>query len=430
MLEKFIVKRLLSYNNIVRLMSKNIDLNTLTYRNQSILLLCIKHDMEREVGLLIKNGINLDMQYEKGKTVLHFAIEWGKYDIAEMLIKNGANVNIGDSQSKTPLYYATMVDNQKIVNLLVKKGASVDKQDMFNETPLYVAIINKKNRVLDCLIKNSKKLKDIITIIGMTPLHLAVKVKNEKAVEELISQPIDVDMLDEEGQTAMLYAVKKGYTRIAKMLINKGANVNQIELDGGASLIDWACFRGYVDMVNLLLDNNSLITKNVKDWAFYRGEDEIIRKIRAAHCFNDEKNEKNINKEVDKLLRRGKTIADVKKYAVDNNKINMLKELLKIENDKNINKSAKSSDKNLIFTAAKNNNERMTNILMYNLAKDSVNALNCLLNSKSMDYYLNKEHKSDTRENIRNEKIDIENKCILNCIMQSKKANLAKTLTK
>ena len=429
MLEKLLVKKLLSYGNIVKLMSKKVDLNTLTYRNQGVLLLCIKHDMKEEAGLLIKNGIDLDIQYEKGKTVLHLALEWGKYDMAEMLIKNGANVNIVDAQNKTPIHYATMADNLEMVDLLIKKGSDVDSRDMFGETPIFKALINEKNNVIECLIENSKILK-VTSTLGMTPLHVAVSTKNEKAVKKLINQGIDVDMLDESGQTALIYAVKKGYTKIAKMLIEQGANVNIEHVTSNhLRLIDVACCRGYVDMVELLLDNNSVITEKLIEWAYHREEEGIIRKINILNGTDDDK-KRHSKIKVDRLLKRGKSIADIKKFAVDNNKSEMLKAVLKIDKGRYTYKNEKNNDGKLIYTAIKNHNEHMAKVLMYNLSKDSAKALDCLLNNVGINELVKRKYKSDARENIRKTKIDIERQCILDCVYQSKRVNLPKTITK
>ena len=299
MLKKFIVKMICSYRNIERCLRRNINLDRSYYKNQSILMLCIKYDMKKEAGLLIKSGVDLNIRDNDGRTALQLAIIWGKYDMAEMLIKNGAKVDNQDEKGRTATYYATKIENVELLDLLVKNGADVDIQDEFGISPVVMAIADKKHKVLDCLIENSKRLEDITLTGRMTPLHIAAKLKNEKAVEKLIIKGVNVDVLDDCMQTALMYAVKKGYTKIAKILIENGANVNVVdETNSNVKLIDLACFRGYVDMVDLLVENNAKITENLKDWALYREEDEIIRKINILHP--DNKIENTYNEEIKK----------------------------------------------------------------------------------------------------------------------------------
>jgi ankyrin repeat protein len=56
---------------------------------------------------LIRNGCNLDIQDQLGKTALHYASELGQDDTLELLLAQGANPNIKDFKNgKTPLFDA------------------------------------------------------------------------------------------------------------------------------------------------------------------------------------------------------------------------------------------------------------------------------------------------------------------------------------
>lgn len=57
-------------------------------------------------------------------------------------------------------------------------------------------------------------------INGHTPLHLAVKAGNEMLVQMLIKEGADFLVGDNDGWTALQYAVRKGYIKIVQQLLD------------------------------------------------------------------------------------------------------------------------------------------------------------------------------------------------------------------
>ena len=411
---KIIVRMLFFYNNIIRLMQKGTDLDKRYYKNNTMLMMFSMYDMKKEAGLLIKSGANLNLRDSAGKTALHIAIRFGSYDIAEMLIKNGAGLDIPDELGRTSVHYAAMSNAKSIIELLVQYGANIDKTDMFGETALFKAISYNKYEVVDTLIENGKNL-NIADNFGTTPLHLAVMIKNEGLLNKLLDKDVDMDRTNMVGQTPLTLAVRKGYTKIASRLIENGATLGVITRYGRAEIVDEACMKGYVDMVSMLIKNGANITKYSINWAVGRGEDHIIKMINILNnnqqvnvCHDEERIVKS-------LLQRGQSLLQIKKFAVYNNKIKRLREVSKY--------TKKLEDGNLVYKAVKNNNEKMANMLLRELTYDSARALEYLLNDKSLNDLLNKKIKSDTRERIKNTKMETEIDCILNCIHMSKQVS-------
>lgn len=72
------------------------------------------------------------------------------------------------------------------------------------------------------------------------------------------------DVTDYWGRTALHYAAEHGYEDLAKLLIEKGANVNAVDAKGDTPL-HLAALRGKSDVAKLLLDHGADVTIKSKD---------------------------------------------------------------------------------------------------------------------------------------------------------------------
>ena len=83
-----------------------------------------------------------------------------------------------------------------------------------------------------------------------------------KKVTSFIEKGVDVNVQDEKGRSALMWAAIKGYKEIAKELIKAGANVN-LQDETGITALMFATFAKRKDMVNLLLEKGAFV--NAKD---------------------------------------------------------------------------------------------------------------------------------------------------------------------
>lgn len=84
-------------------------------------------------------------------------------------------------------------------------------------------------------------------------LQRAVEAGQEDQVEELLRQDIDVNERAEAGWTALLYAAADGYPRIARLLLDAGANPDMGNLYGLTPLIYGARY-GNIEVCSILLE--------------------------------------------------------------------------------------------------------------------------------------------------------------------------------
>ena len=85
-----------------------------------------------DVRFLIEHGANVNSVTKFGRSPLHEAALYGRYDISKLLIEAGADVNARNPRGETPLYYAEVgliagpphtLANDKVAELLRLHGA-------------------------------------------------------------------------------------------------------------------------------------------------------------------------------------------------------------------------------------------------------------------------------------------------------------------
>lgn len=79
----------------------------------------IKHGNLEEVVNLIEAGMDVNSQFEEGRTPAIHAASNGHLDILKILVNTGADVNVYDQQLQTPLLVANYQGYQEIVDYLL-----------------------------------------------------------------------------------------------------------------------------------------------------------------------------------------------------------------------------------------------------------------------------------------------------------------------
>ncbi len=112
-------------------------------------------------------------------------------------------------------------------------------------------------------------------------LHYAVTGSAMDVIAYLLSLDINVNMVDQHGETPLFDCARKGKLQIAKLLISKFANVN-VENRIGELPIHLAAFKGDPDMIKLLVESGSYLNKMSREdkypvhYAITGGKHEVI----------------------------------------------------------------------------------------------------------------------------------------------------------
>ncbi len=122
----------------------------------------------------------------RGFSLLHWACQWGRLNIARLLLKVGAQVNKRDGHGFTPLHIAAGENRPKLAALLLKYGANpnaVAHADD-NGTPLHKAAVFGGRTLISELLKGGGSIAKRDDL-GRTPYHFAVRRKNKQVAEFL-----------------------------------------------------------------------------------------------------------------------------------------------------------------------------------------------------------------------------------------------------
>lgn len=121
------------------------------------------------------------------------------------LVEKGFNVNAVDEFGFTPIMWAIINGDTKIAKFLFRHGAKFNKKIPFGKSPLYLAVCKDRKEILNFLIKKGKNLDKQVE--GLSPLMLATILGNKAIVQKLINKGAAVNARNEEGKTALDYAV-------------------------------------------------------------------------------------------------------------------------------------------------------------------------------------------------------------------------------
>ena len=245
----------------------------------------LKHILDREdsegLELLLDAGTNPNQANERGDTALHWAVWRGRsLEIITILLDRGANVNAKRKDGRTPYALAILGGQKEVAALLKLRGSRTDLSalDQFVE-----AASNPGQQVTA-----RPSISALPEYAHLVP-HLAA-VHNTAAVRGLLAAGLPVNARGEHGGTAL----------------------------------HWACWKGYADLVKLLLDHHASL--DIKDQSFQAppsgwlhhgtqncGESggdyaEVARLLIAAGAPMESCNTATGNAEVDAVLREHKLI--------------------------------------------------------------------------------------------------------------------------
>jgi ankyrin repeat protein len=128
-------------------------------------------------------------------------------------------------------------------------------------TAIFVPLIT----LTDCKNKSEKSKGEISPVTDQTQsstqgkvfsIHEAALNGQINQVLKLISEGTDVNSLDSNGRTALIYAAYNGHSEIIKKLIERGAPVNLQDVNGRTALM-MASSGPYPDAVKVLLDHQA-----------------------------------------------------------------------------------------------------------------------------------------------------------------------------
>ena len=162
---------------------------------------------------LIKRGMDVNTVDREGNTLLFQAVRRDIPELVDYLIRHRARLNVRNRNGDTAVSIAAFKGNLSYVKLLVDAGADVN---LYGWPPLAYAAYNGHAQIVDYLLKRGARI-DATTENGSSALFFAARFGHIEVVELLLNKA-DPTIANENGDTAVDWAVKSENTDIADLL--------------------------------------------------------------------------------------------------------------------------------------------------------------------------------------------------------------------
>ena len=244
------------YPIVELLLENNASLYKPNKRSESPLMVASRLGYENLVRLLISLGSRPDTKDLNGNTALHLAILNKHEEIALYLINSRSNIDITNNLDQTALKLAEIQNLKKVLDLLrsltqtsvglpskvevrniLSLGDVLSINQLFTKYPSLVQDYKDLNFFVLIMRSHSHdkslSMTNLMISFGaklegpsgaeITPLIEAVKQSYDDFVELMLKENVNPNMLDDKGNSALIWSIKNNNVSIVKRLIDKNA---------------------------------------------------------------------------------------------------------------------------------------------------------------------------------------------------------------
>ena len=204
---------------------------------------------------------------ETGWDLLHYAVYVNDTSIITYLLNNDVKIDQFTTENLFPLLYRSVPENL-LLHIVKKIRINNDRlieKDNNGKTLLMEAILCKYSNLGSYFIEKirSKNVLDVRDNEGRTALFYAVSIYNESLIQRIIDKKADINIKDNYGRNALFLALSKGNIRTIKLLKKAGININLADKDGMTPLMYSIQKRNDSSIINFLL--NQAVNPDAKD---------------------------------------------------------------------------------------------------------------------------------------------------------------------
>jgi len=203
----------------------------------------------------------------RADTPLIDAVLEGDRAAVERLIRGGADVNAANEYGATALYAASAGGHTAIVRLLLDAKADPNAALHSGQTPLMAAIDDGYIDVARALIERGADVNRKEARGGQTALMWAAASRSPDLVTLLVDHGADVRARSDGDFTALLFAAQQGDEASGRILLQAGADANDLRSRDRMTALMVATASGHTAFAMLLIDSGA--TLNLVDGSGY-----------------------------------------------------------------------------------------------------------------------------------------------------------------
>jgi len=300
-----IIKLFIEKDSKINISDKE-ELTLLDYAfdNDSLLLMTSLlqnfNETEHDINIikyLIDNKSNIDISSsDQAVEAMIYVIKSNHFNLFQYLMHNNLDINRKDKNGKTLLIYAIEAQNKEFIQYLLSHDADIDSIYIDIDIELYKKIVDINHTNLYNIIYNSKSFdieqKDDQ---GNTALTYALKHGDQKIVQYLIDQEVDVNKEGKDNELPLTLSTRFNDIDLLKQFIEKGAEINKGDQLSDTALIGAIENSSDLSMVKFLIECKADVNKKGKHGdtplavAVYNNNIEMVKYLMENHADINEK---------------------------------------------------------------------------------------------------------------------------------------------
>ena len=267
-----------------------LNIESKTSQGRTPLMMAALGGKLQAVKWFLEKGATVNCDDNRGWNTLHFAAEGGDTDIIDLIHTHLPNVDSKTNEGYTPLMVAAFNGKLPVVKWFLEKGATVTLKDKAGWNMLHFAAQGGDTYILD-LIHNHVPNIESRSLVGITPLMVAVGNCKLHAVQWFIEKGASVACVDENGCNILHFAAKNCDPDIIHRILTYVPDIESKTAFGETPLII-AVRHGKLQSVKYLLErgaNPLAKDKNGRDSLYHASsQDADFLNLLQSHVANSE----------------------------------------------------------------------------------------------------------------------------------------------
>ena len=215
----------------------------------SLMIIAAERGDTRLIQLLI-DAAAIDLQNNDGWTPLIAATSAGQIEVVRLLLAAGADPNLQSQELETGLHLAAIEGDGDLVRLLIGHGAKTEPITGLGDTPLVLATLHGHTAAVAAILESYPDLG--VHQQGVTAFGLAIVNQSTEIAQLLLAAGVSPVQIFKGGQTPLIISAIHGNLELVRSIVDAKVDLD-IRDDSGATALMWATHRRHHRVIELLL---------------------------------------------------------------------------------------------------------------------------------------------------------------------------------